>query len=653
MNFKSGFLLLLITVSNFCFAQNAFHSIYTWESTPAIHTLTAGMTGYPAVFVLHNRILELRVDGGTAKSFFTEHKIIHINTNAGIEQFNKVYIPMHGNKQLISLEVRSIDPSGKITNLKKDNLKELQNVDGFGNYKIFAVEGLTVGGEIEYVYTTKADPQTYGREVFQQEIPIVEANLEILSPERFSFSAKSYNGLAKPKASLFDGGRRSLSVNAKNIPALLEEEYAAHKANLMRVDYKLDNNGQSVDMVSWSSIAERFLMNSYESSATAKANKFLKPLKLDALSELEKVRAVEKYIKSNFTLKESGQDAYEDTKRVIENHVGSERGILKLYMSCWEALDLSPELVFCSNRYRGNLDQGFASPHDINEIIFYFPSLNQYLTPNVAYMRLGAAPDNLASSTGLFIDYAFANNKIRYNTCRFKTIEPLDYTHNDVGVKALISFKEKLDLPEITQTNFWQGYRAALYRGIYYYRQGADKEEFIKDVTLSGIEGVDLIKRQIEGEDINLSFDPENYFTVNTRYTASSLIEKAGDDYLLAIGKIIGKQSELYQERERQMDIEFRSISDYNHELIIEIPAGYTCSGLDALKIKNELSDGKEIVMRFYSDYTLEGNKLTIKVNETYKVLKVPKEKYDPFRTVINSAADFNKVVLVLHQDNP
>lgn len=650
MNARKNLLLLLFMVSQYALAQKgAVHANYEWEKTPAIHKVAPAMLEYPAVCILQNKFMELRVEG-EARSYITEHKIIHINSDAGIEKFNKVYISMQGEKELISIRVRSISPEGKITELRKENLKELKNVEGYGNFKIFAVEGLAVNGEMEYIYTTQGSPQMYGREVFQGDIPVLSANFEIICPDNFTYQAKTYNGLNSTVPTTFDQTRKTLATRAANIPALADEEYSANKTNRMRVDYKIESNGRATDMVSWKSISKRFVENTYEPSAAAKVKRFLAPLKLNELSELEKIRAVERFIKTNFTIQESGNDAYEDVKKVIENHVGSERGMVKLYVSCWEVLDLSPQLVFCTNRFSGALDSNFPAPQDISDVIFYFPRLEQYLTPGVAYKRLGAAPENIASGQGLFIDYGIVDGEIYYSSHSFKVIEPLDYTRNNQGVKAIVRFKDGLDSPEVTQENSWQGYRGSLYRGIYFYRDGPRKEEFIKDVTLSGIDGVNLIKREIQGENLDLSFDPENYFIVKTQYAAASLMEKAGDDYLLAIGKIIGKQSELYQEKQRQTPIEFSSISNYNHEIVIEIPAGYTCTGLEAIKINNLLNDGNEAVMGFRSDYTLEANRLTIRVNEFYKILKVAKDQYEPFRTVINSAADFNKLVLVLHK---
>ncbi|WP_374958832.1 hypothetical protein [Gilvibacter sp.] len=50
----------------------------------------------------------------------------------------------------------------------------------------------------------------------------------------------------------------------------------------------------------------------------------------------------------------------------------------------------------------------------------------------------------------------------------------------------------------------------------------------------------------------------------------------------------------------------------------------------------------------FRSSYELDGNILRIKADEYYRVNIMKKELFEEFRTVINSAADFNKVVLIL-----
>ena len=46
--------------------------------------------------------------------------------------------------------------------------------------------------------------------------------------------------------------------------------------------------------------------------------------------------------------------------------------------------------------------------------------------------------------------------------------------------------------------------------------------------------------------------------------------------------------------------------------------------------------------------YELDDNLLKITANEYYKINKIPVTIYEDYRRVINSAADFNKITLLL-----
>jgi hypothetical protein len=643
-------IILFCAFSLTSYSQDLMYKGYDWEKDPKLHATASSDLLYPAVVINDYRTLELKITSSEGSSYLTEHKIVHVNSNAGVEKFNKVAIPIAGNQQLLSLKVRCVSPDGRITNFQKENLKELQNVNGYANYKIFAVEGLTIGGEVEYLYTVKGSARSYGREILQQDVPVREAILLIVYPEKFEWNVKVYNGASKPDRSPVYGKRESISITAVNVPALKEEQYSAYKANLMRVDYKLESNGRTADMMSWSDLSQRMLKNIYEPDGASRVHKLVASLDLDRLNDPEKVTVVENYVKTNFTLKEGNNKSYEDLKDVLTSHVGNEMGLTKLYMSCWSDLKIPNEIVFASERTEGLLDPDFASPMQVRKILFYFPQFKKFLSPDVAYLRLGAAPE--AVGNGLFISYTTRGNALKYIDHSIKDIAPLDYTHNNLGVRAKVIFQDSFENAEINQKNFYQGYRAFQYRGVYAILPNERKEEFMKTVTLSAIENPQVIARAVEGDKMNLSGDPDNYFTIKTTYKTSSLLEKAGDDYLFSIGKLIGRQSELYQESERQTDVAFRSISNYNHEITVTIPEGYQCLEMDKAKMSKSVVMDNDAVMKFESNYELNGNMLTIKINEVYKTLSLPKEKYPEFRSVVNASADFNKVVIILHKRN-
>jgi hypothetical protein len=66
------------------------------------------------------------------------------------------------------------------------------------------------------------------------------------------------------------------------------------------------------------------------------------------------------------------------------------------------------------------------------------------------------------------------------------------------------------------------------------------------------------------------------------------------------------------------------------------------------LNISETYKDGEVLTMGFVSRYELAGNTLKIKIQEDYRNIAYPLEQYEVFKKVINAAADFNKVVLIL-----
>jgi hypothetical protein len=112
---------------------------------------------------------------------------------------------------------------------------------------------------------------------------------------------------------------------------------------------------------------------------------------------------------------------------------------------------------------------------------------------------------------------------------------------------------------------------------------------------------------------------------------------------------VIGTQSELYQENKRVNPIEMQYPNQYDYKITVNIPEGYTVDGLDALKINKSLTSvtGQK-TCKFESDYTLDGNKLIISIQEFYKTNEYDLNRYEEFRAVINAASDFNKASILL-----
>ena len=80
------------------------------------------------------------------------------------------------------------------------------------------------------------------------------------------------------------------------------------------------------------------------------------------------------------------------------------------------------------------------------------------------------------------------------------------------------------------------------------------------------------------------------------------------------------------------------------------IPDGYKISNPEAADIdKSHEADG-ETTMAFVSKGKLDGNKFVITIDEYYTRLDYAVELFEDYQTIINAAADFNKVVLFLEK---
>jgi len=122
---------------------------------------------------------------------------------------------------------------------------------------------------------------------------------------------------------------------------------------------------------------------------------------------------------------------------------------------------------------------------------------------------------------------------------------------------------------------------------------------------------------------------------------------KIGDIYLFKVGMVIGPQSELYSEEKRVSDAENESNHGYTRVIVFEIPEGYKATNLEALNMNVACIDSNGTrSAEFISSYKIEGNKITVTVEENYKKVIYPLAQFEDFRKVINAAADFNKIVV-------
>lgn len=122
------------------------------------------------------------------------------------------------------------------------------------------------------------------------------------------------------------------------------------------------------------------------------------------------------------------------------------------------------------------------------------------------------------------------------------------------------------------------------------------------------------------------------------------LVKKAGRNYILEVGKLIGGQVEISEkEKIRDNNIYMNYPKSFNNNINLTIPEGYTIAGLDKLNtnISNETGG-------FTSTATVNDNILSIKVSKYYTHNFEPKENWSKMVEFLDVAYQFTQEKILL-----
>ena len=129
------------------------------------------------------------------------------------------------------------------------------------------------------------------------------------------------------------------------------------------------------------------------------------------------------------------------------------------------------------------------------------------------------------------------------------------------------------------------------------------------------------------------------------KFTLKKLISKAGRNYIVEIGKMIGDQIKLDSNeiKTRQTDIWVPFARTIENTITVNIPAGYTVDGLQDLNINIDNESGT-----FISIAKVDGDKLIITTRKLYKKSFDKKEAWPNYIAFLESAYKFSQARIVL-----
>ena len=630
-------------------AQPSYNK-FQWQATPTLHKIDEGFLNEAAVIVAEDKVMEYVVEKDGFYAYKTMHRIAHINNDKGIEYFNKIYLPFDEGLQMMDVKARTILPNGKIIQFDQTNIKDLK--EGDRTYKIFALDGLTKGCEIEYYYTIKKYPSFFGREMVSSQIPVMKSHFELISPEHLRFEAKAYNNLPPLKDSSFNG-KRYTTMSAEKIKGEEEEKYSMYEANLKRIEYKLcynDAQKTGLRMFTWNELAKKAfeIYTVAPEKQLKKVNDLLSDIGIEnSMSEKDKIIKLESYFKKNFITREDINDAdASDLAKAIKTKVMSEKAFCKLLCTALSAANVNYQVVLAGDRSDFSIDKSLENWNNARHFLLYFPSLKQYIAPTAAIYRFPWMPPTWAETNGLHcVVTTLGGYQSAVAEIRNIPMEKIEYSYQNMDIKAILD--KTGESLELDVKHIYGGYAAPNYKAPFIFYPADQQNKILKELIKFGTNSENILSHSFENKEIDLP-NPYKPFVINAKVKSSQLVEQAGSKIIVKIGEFIGQQVQMYEAKERVTNIEMQFANKQIRTIELTIPEGYEIKNLQDLNINQTYKENDEQLMGFVSTYEQKGNVLKIFIDEEYNRYSYSTEKYEVFKKIINSSADFNKVVLVL-----
>ena len=578
------------------------------------------------------------------KSKFTEEVYVY-ETRHTKTKINRINNPLDNEIIISKINVSEIvDVRAKIINQDTiisygfDEMKKMINSDDSDeNYNNYKLPNLDEGDIVEIMYTVKKDFNFNGNKIIEESYPILLSKF-ILIENNFKSNIKIYNSNNSFVSDIIFDGKKSKQIIFNNLNATANEQYSTPIANKIKISYQCYENRDDVSQIEyWGNLVQNVSELFFPKTVNEKAEEILREIKNGYVkipwNELKIANAIDEYIKNNFVISDEDDPKLNDIEYILNNKISNDFSIIQVYSSLFKEADIEYEVAISCNRYFLKFDPELFDPNQLREFLIFLPNQEKYISPNRVEYRVSEAPEDLLGNYGIFID-----KDLDYY---FSEITLFDQDFSQIKKNIEVNISRNLNKIKIDESRSFSGYWAITNRN-YIYLSETEKTDFLVDFfTINGLDNKKVSKYNIKNFDISHNTFNTPLEITSTISTSDLIEEKEGLTYL-KIGKVIGLQSNLFDEKERINPIEINFPNSYDYNIKVNIPRGYKIVDFSELnKSKEYISVDGNSTAKFLSKATVSGNVLNINIKEYYKELRYSKKRYQEFREVINAAAKF------------
>ena len=589
--------------------------------------------------------------------YFSNYYVEYFKTDEGIKKFNshhfktkvsesntdfskEIVIENYNSSKIIDLRMR-IYRGDTILKFNSEQIsKKIDSQKTDNDYLYYKIDEISPGDIIEVIYTLEKYIDFEGFQYIQQSYPIKSSYFTLIHND-FEPITKVYNSEKYLEKDTLINNYKSKYIQFSDLDKTKYEQYSKPIANKVRVAYQLFPNKNQIITNSefWNNIVKNlgdYLMPKGKNLLISKICDSIKNQKVLENKNLDFHYSVnvDNYIKENITINNSNSANLQSIDSILKLKEATDYSIIKLYTNMLSELDVDYEIVLSSNKYYQNFDRYFFSQNQLRIFLIFLPKLNKYIVPEGKQHTVSEAPTYLLGNDAIFIDQNlnFYFSQIILSNSDFSSINKI------IDIKI----NSRSRSTKIKETREYYGYWSKINRE-YINIVGSENDELIKEIlTITGLKNKKIINYKANNFELR-KFNDNIPLKIISELETDELITRNEDNSLnFKIGKVIGVQSDLFDEKTRQNPIEIEFPNSYTYSINLKIPKGYKI--LDEYKLNYEkkyIGNDGSITALFKSSSIRNKNILEIKISEYYNKLTYNKLRYNEFRDVINSAASF------------
>lgn len=611
-------------------------------------------TSTQKIVLLKKKMVEYGFEHGNFIQIDLIHVAEYLHTAAAVESNKRKYLPYSTGSLIIEPQARVIAPDGSVIYYDESKVRESVDSASGSHYRYFDLTGTEPGSIVEYIYVQKSMPRFDGKQEFIQGLsPILRYEFDMYCPENITFDFKTYNTDAQVQEDSVAFTSNHYHIYFDNLAALADELQAPLDNLYTQFAYKLDSYGDESPYVSYAKASTSVYQQLSSPLSKREIRALRKLLKLSgaqsAATADDKIFALEYYLKTNIRTTASMSGVSTDIVDITKHRFANELGLVHLYYKAFEMLGIEAEYVLTCDRTIYPLDPQFQAYHFLNHYLIYIPQSDKFLDPSEFAYRYGLVPAEFTDTYGLFIkekkagDFAAGIGKVRY-------INPLPYDQTFSNIDVTIGINAELDDATVDITASSNGYYCVYIQPYLALLNAGQRKEILENEVNRILPGSEVQNLTVKNDGGAQS----GRLPLELAYSLSKtgMINKSGENYLVKIGETIGKQLALDEKVHRTLPVHSAHKRLYNRTIKLKIPQGFTIANIGDLAIDASYGKTGSPSAMFHSEARIDGDTLTVVIKEYYDQVRFSSEEYDQYRKVINSAADFNKVVLVLEHNN-